>query len=142
MPDNKKIKNLGTYAIIMILSLVIIIIFAAMADDRESKFENQIYEQTQTNVAIQNEIVKLKDDNYTLSKDLEKVKAELNTNTASMNFYKVMTSAWTLYNENKLNDAAVKMTEIDSSSLNEEEKAYYEKLLKLLPKVDENKKNQ
>ena len=142
MPDNKKIKNLGTYAIIMILSLVIIIIFAAMADDRESKFENQIYEQTQTNVAIQNEIVKLKDDNYTLSKDLEKVKAELNTNTASMNFYKVMTSAWTLYNENKLNDAAVKMIEIDSSSLNEEEKAYYEKLLKLLPKVDENKKNQ
>lgn len=142
MPDNKKIKNLGTYAIIMILSLVIIIIFAAMADDRESKFEDQIYEQTQTNVAIQNEIVKLKDDNYTLSKDLEKVKAELNTNTASMNFYKVMTSAWTLYNENKLNDAAVKMTEIDSSSLNEEEKAYYEKLLKLLPKVDENKKNQ
>ena len=142
MPDNKKIKNLGTYAIIMILSLVIIIIFAAMADDRESKFENQIYEQTQTNVAIQNEIVKLKDDNYTLSKDLEKVKAELNTNTASMNFYKVMTSAWSLYNENKLNDAAVKMTEIDSSSLNEEEKAYYEKLLKLLPKVDENKKNQ
>ena len=142
MPDNKKIKNLGTYAIIMILSLVIIIIFAAMADDRESKFENQIYEQTQTNVAIQNEIVKLKDDNYTLSKDLEKVKAELNTNTASMNFYKVMTSAWTLYNENKLNDAAVKMAEIDSSSLNEEEKAHYEKLLKLLPKVDENKKNQ
>ena len=142
MPDNKKIKNLGTYAIIMILSIIIIIIFAAMADNRETEFENQIYEQNQTNVAIQNEIVKLKDENYTLSKDLENTKAELSTNTASMNFYKTMTSAWTLYNENKLNDAAVKLKEIDLSSLNEEEKTYYETLFKLLPEINEENKSE
>lgn len=42
--EKKNFRKLSSYAIIMILAAVIVIIIAAMADDRETKYEDQITE--------------------------------------------------------------------------------------------------
>lgn len=97
MPEEKKkFKNLSTYAVVMILSVVIIIIVAAMADDREQQFENQIDAQEQTNMNIQNEIVSLKDENYSLSKELEESQAALTQRESELTFANALAEAWAM----------------------------------------------
>ena len=72
----KKSGKLATYAIIMLLTAIIVIIIAAMADNREESFQNQIEETTQANTTIQEEVVRLKNENYDLKNQLEKLQQE------------------------------------------------------------------
>lgn len=126
MPDEKKkFKNLTTYAVIMILAVVIVIIIAAMADNREQQFENQINQQQETNMSIQNEIVKMKDENYQLQKEVEEQAQKLEETTASLSFYTAMTQAWELYQQGKAEEAAAKLGEIAPDSLSEEERVHF-----------------
>ena len=76
MSEEKKYKNLSTYVVCMILAVIILIIFAAMADNREEQFEHRLNEKEQVNVSIQNQIVSLSDENYHLKKNAEETAKE------------------------------------------------------------------
>lgn len=133
MPEEKKkFKNLSTYAIIMILAVIIVIIIAAMADDRERQFENQINEKEQTNMSIQNEIVTLKDENYLLKKENEQLGALSEKNEKKLTFYTVMTEAWAFYSQDKKEEAAAKLGELNPETMEETEKSHYDLLNQLL----------
>ncbi len=133
MSDEKKgLKNLSTYAVIMFLAAVLLIIIAAMADTREEHFENQISAQTQQNIDIQNQIVKLEDENYKLKKDLEQIQGENQGNLSGHTFYKAMTQVYTLYLEGKTAAAAKTLGAIDTGILNQEQLSDYNLLIKLL----------
>ena len=119
--EKKKSKNLATYAVIMILCVVILIIFAAMADGREQRFENQINEQAQTNMSIQDEIVRLKDDNYKLTKDKETLSAALKSAEAEADFYRAVVQVWDLYTRGDLSGAQACLTKISREELTPEE---------------------
>lgn len=130
--EKKRFKNLSTYAIIMFLAAVILIIIAAMADTREEHFENQISQQTQLNMDIQNQIVTLEDENYKIKKELEDLKISNHTNEQGYNFYKTLSDVYSFYLQGKTSEAAKTLGTVDVSALNEEQKASYDTLQKLL----------
>ncbi len=130
--EKKRSKNLSTYAIIMFLAAVILIIIAAMADTREEHFENQISQQTQLNMDIQNQIVTLEDENYKIKKELEDLKIKNQENETGFLFYKIISDVYTLYLKGKTPEAAKTLGNIDVSTLNEEQKVSYNTLLNLL----------
>ena len=136
MPDEKKkYKNLAVYAVVMALAVIILIIFAAMADNREQKFETQLDEKENINIAIQNEIVELKDENYKLNNSVEKLTAELEQKDKDLAFYTVMAEAWELYGTDRSADAADKLAEISEDNLTEEQRLKYQTLKELLTSV-------
>lgn len=117
--DKEKNGKLSTYVVVMLLSIIIIIIIAAMADNREQKFQSQIDSTTQANMTIQNEIVTLKDDNYALTQENEKLKKQLEENTAYFDICNTLSEVIALHNANKLDDANQKFSEIDRELLPE-----------------------
>ncbi|MCI5892061.1 MAG: hypothetical protein MRZ66_01470 [Clostridiales bacterium] len=141
--QQKKKNNIMTYAIVMIVSVIIIILIAAMADDREEEIDNRIMETERANESIQNELVNLKDENYKLNKEIEKNSAALE----EYNNYKTqlaeMTNAWNLYNSGDVNSAAEIVISIDSSKLDDNQRAYLDALCKIIgiDKISENIKN-
>lgn len=125
---NPKDKNgkLSTYVIVMLLSIIIVIIIAAMADDREQQFQNQIESTTQANMTIQNEIVKLKDENYTLNQEKENMQTKIDTMSAQISVYSSLTEVLNLCDEGKLDEANQKFSEINAGSVPEEcQRIYY-----------------
>lgn len=133
-PKEKRIKNLGTYAIIMVLATILIIILAAMADNREELFEKQIDQQTQTNMSMQNEVLRISDENYRLTKENEELLKSNQNLTTSNTFYKTVAEAWELYYQNNISGAEEKISTINMVDLKEEEKTSYNILLKAIKK--------
>lgn len=132
MAGEKKKNNIGTYAVVLILAAVFVIIIAAMADNREDHFENKISEQYEINQGIQDQIVALENTNDDLKKSNETLTM---TNTGlekSISFYKTMNQIYILALEGKPIEASAKIKEIDIASLNEEEKAVYDTMQKQL----------
>ena len=128
----KKTNNLGTYAVIMILAAVFLIIIAAMADHREDQFETQINEQNQINVGIQNQIVRLEDENYKLKKAAEE-EAELSgAREQALTVYRTLSEVYAFALEGKPREASEKLKELDVSVLTQEEKEAYDRLQKQL----------
>ena len=115
--DKEKNGKLSTYVIVMLLAIIIVIIIAAMADNREQNFQNQIDSTTQTNMAIQNEIVTIKDANYSLTQENEKLKKQLEENTAYFDICNTLSEVISLYNANKLDEAKQKFSGIDRELL-------------------------
>lgn len=128
----KKKNNIMTYAIIMIVSVIIIILIAAMADDREEQIDNRIMETERANESIQNELVTLKDENYKLNKELEKS----NELKEQFEIYNVqldeITNVWNLYISGDVISAAAAAEAIDISKLDDNQKAYYDAICKVI----------
>ena len=119
MNDKKGAGKLGTYAVILLLMVIIVIIIAAMADNREQSFQNQIEETTQANMTKQNEIVALEAENYNLIREVEELKKSVDEYNASSEVTQILCDAWTLYESDKRQEAADKLSEIDESSVPE-----------------------
>ncbi len=132
MSEEKKKKNLITYALVMILAAIFIIIIAAMADNREDQFESQLSEQTQINMGIQNRIVSLEDENYKLKKEAEEKDANLAREEQAAAFYQALSQIYRLSLEGNTEEAAASFLEIDETNLTEEQKAAYTTLQKQL----------
>ena len=132
MSEERRRKNLGTYAVIMVLAAVLLIIIAALADNREEHFENQINVQTQINTDIQNQIVRLEDENYKLKKEAEELKASSAAAEQAMTVYQTLTEVYALALSGNPHDATEKLKTIDTKTLTEEEKTAYDTLQKQL----------
>lgn len=120
--EQKRTGKLATYSVVMLLAAIIIIIIAAMADNREEMFKTQLDQSTQTNMTIQNEIVSLRDENYILKQENESLKKISNSFET---LEKIISEAFKLYEENKLEDAKEKLAEINKESLSEASLSLY-----------------
>lgn len=127
----KKKNNIMNYAVIMIICVIIVILIAAMADDREEQIDNRIMETERANANIQNELVNLKDENYKLSKELEKTKESADSLLNSKSQLDSLTNVWNLYESGKMQEAAAALQAIDNSAFDENLTAYYNALSKL-----------
>lgn len=130
--EKKKYKNMGTYAIMLFLAVVLILIIAAMADNREEQYENQIQEQVQINSNIQNEIVSLKDENYRLKNEVEKLKEESLTQDIKIQHYYTLERAWYLYRLQQYKEAAEQLEKLEKDNLTEDQKISLQDLEKKL----------
>lgn len=126
--EKKKKNNLGTYAVIMVLAALFLIIIAAMADHREDQFETQINEQAQINVGIQDQIVRLEDENYRLKKAAEEQAKISGAQEQSLKVYRTFSEVYSLSMDGNSKEAAEKLKELDISLLTQEEKEAYDKL--------------
>ena len=131
-PKGKQWKNLFTYAIIMLVAVMIVILIAAMADDREKELGAKINETEETYESAQRELVALKDENYSLKKENEK----LNAAQADRNHYNMvlgqLTEVWQLYSTGNLDAAVQKLALIDTAGMDQVQKGYYDALNALL----------
>lgn len=118
--EKKKTKNLAIYAVCMILTVVILIILSAMADNREEHFESRIHEQEELNVGIQNQIVALTDENYNLKKELESKNETLTQQSEEIQFLTQLSEAWILVSSGKKEDAANKLENLKAFDRNDE----------------------
>lgn len=134
--EKKKFKNLATYSVTMVLAVVVIIIFAAMADNRESDFESQLNEKENINITIQNEIVSLKDENYELKNQLDRLQTDLEKSSKEINFYKTISEIMDLCDSGNYDEAAAKLAEISSEDLNEDEAEKIEKIKGIIEETD------
>ncbi len=126
MKDKQKgTGKLATYSIVMLLAAIIIIIIAAMADNREEMYQSQIDQSTQTNMTIQNEIVALKDENYSLKQEVDKLKLDIDGHVADDNITNIISESLQLYTENKRAEAKAKLGEINTDTLQETTLALY-----------------
>lgn len=126
--EKKKYKNLATYAVVMVLTVVVLILFAAMADNREQSYETQLNEKENINISIQNEIVSLRDENYELRNTNDKNKTELDKTKGELEFYKKVNNVWSLYYSGEEDKAAEAVKELLSEKLSEEQKTAANKL--------------
>ncbi len=133
--EKKRIKNLSTYAVILVLSILIVIVFAAMADNRESEFENRINQKEESIASIQDEIVKLKEKNYGLEKKLEEKVAEEEKNAKDLAFYQALNETWKFLAQDKKEDALAKVKEIKVEELSPEQKIQYDAIVIYFPEL-------
>ncbi|MBR5152032.1 MAG: hypothetical protein IKW60_00685 [Clostridia bacterium] len=129
--EKKKFKNLFHYTLCMILAVIILILFAAMADSREEHFETQIVEKERINSTIQNQIVTLTDENYKLKQENEEMKNKISQQETSLQIKESFNLAFTYYLDHKKEDAMKVLETIKDFSMTEEEKKTYTKLQKL-----------
>lgn len=132
MSEEKKRKKLGTYVICLILSVIILIIFAAMADHREERFEHEIDEKEKLNITIQNQIVSLTDENYLLKQEAEVYQKEIEEDKKIISSSQSLLKAWTLFSNRDVEGAREILSLIDQEKLNEEQKENYDALKKAL----------
>lgn len=123
--EKRKYKNLTTYAVVMVLAMIIVIIIAAMADNREEQFENTINQQQQTNVSIQNEIVRLTDENYSLNKKIEELDKKNAEIELELKNYKALENVWNLFKNKKIQEAVDAFKAINPEELTEAQKEAY-----------------
>lgn len=130
--DPKKKNNIMNYAVIMIICVIIVILIAAMADDREEQIDNRIMETERANESIQNELVTLKDENYKLSKELEKTKPLSEEYEAYKTQLNSLTTVWNMLEAGDKAGAEQTIGAIDASAFDESQKAYYDALVKII----------
>ena len=127
----KKSGKLATYAIIMLLTAIIVIIIAAMADNREESFQNQIEETTQANTTIQEEVVRLKNENYDLKNQLEKLQQEKDKLSASDSLCTKLSDICKLYLAGNTDEAKNEFEGIDEASVPDNLKDLYSSIKSL-----------
>lgn len=130
--ENKNQTNVLSYAVIMIISVIIIILIASIADNREKKIDNKIMETENYNQNIENQLVNLETENYKLNKTVEKLTSENEELKKYKSSYDIFTNVWNLYNLNDINGATTLVKQIDFTLLDENQKGYYTALCKLL----------
>ncbi len=130
--EKKKYKNLFTYCVCMVLAVVILILFAAMADSRENQYESTISEQEKINVSIQNQIVGLSEENYRLKNEVTSLNETLTQKDNELTVVKEINQAWKLLAENKKEELNTKLTDLSSLSLTEEQQAEIQTIKNLM----------
>lgn len=115
----------------MIICVIILIIFAAMADNREEEIDNRIIETERTNESIQNELVTLTDENYKLTKEKEAADETIAEYDEYMEDLSRMTAAWNLIVSDDLDGAAEILRGMDISGFDENKIAYFGALCRL-----------
>ena len=130
--DKKGASKLASYAIILILMIIIIIIIAAMADDRERTFQTQIDQTTQTNITIQDEIVALKDENYDLKQQIDRLKPKAENNDKVTEQLSTLNEIIQLFNDGKTEEANTRYAELDPASIPETLAELYNLIGKML----------
>ena len=130
--ENKKQKNIFSYAVIMIICVIIIILFAAMADNRENEIDDKISETQKTNETIQNELVRLQDENYNLKKQIEQNETTTSAYAVMTEQQNKLTEINNLITDGKEEEAKAKLQAIDASNFDENTLAYYSALCKIL----------
>ena len=104
--QSKKQKNIFSYAVIMIICVIIIILFAAMADNRENEIDNRIYQTEQANANIQNELVTLQSENDKLVKEAQEKDALISGYQNSENQISKLSQIWTLIQSGNIQEAS------------------------------------
>ena len=127
--EKKKYKNLSTYVVCMILTVVIIIIFAAMADNRESHFETQLNEKEQLNSSIQNQIVSLSEENYQLQKENETSSQTIKNQEKEIFFLSLVNDIWVLLSQNQKEEEKEKAEQLKDYDMNESQTKLYQHIL-------------
>ena len=122
-------------AIIMIISVIVIILIAKLADNRETQMGNKIIETEHANEVISNEIVALKDENYKLKKENEKYTGLEAEFLSYKDVNSAMAEVVTLIKSGDIDGAENKLISIDQNTLDETQKTYYEGLKMLLDKI-------
>ena len=130
--ENKKQKNIFSYAVIMIICVIIIILFPAMADNRENEIDDKISETQKTNETIQNELVRLQDENYNLKKQIEQNETTTSAYAVMTEQQNKLTEINNLITDGKEEEAKAKLQAIDASNFDENTLAYYSALCKIL----------
>lgn len=128
----KQWKNLFTYAVILLLGVMIIIVIAAMADNRERELDNRINETQQTNMSIQEELVALQDENYALQQENEALQAELDSRQLYIDKMGQLTEVWALYTSGNTEAAIQRLQTIKTDDMEVPQLAYYEALCTVL----------
>ena len=83
----------------MIICVIIIILIAAMADNREEEIGNRVMETEQTNASFENELVNLREENYKLKKEQgRKMLPRWREETKYKAVLEVMSNIWTKIN--------------------------------------------
>lgn len=126
----KKKSNIATYAVVMIICVIILI--AAMADNREEEIGNRVMETEQTNASFENELVNLREENYKLKKEQEKNVSKMEEETKYKAVLEVMSNIWTKINMGDTEGAKQDIISLDSSSFDDIQRGYYEALCKIL----------
>ncbi len=121
----KQIKSLFSYAVIFLIGIIIVIIFAAMADGREKTL---ITNATSTNEVIQNELISAKDEIYSLKAENDTLKAS----AGELERIKELDKVWYLYKEGKTPEAKDALSKIPTEAMGESENAYYNALCEIL----------
>lgn len=124
----KQAKSLFTYAVILLIGVMIIIVIAAMADHREQVLNNNINEAKSTNAVIQEELIQAKDENYNLKNENEALKAD----SEELKKLDELNKVWNLYKEGKKEEALEELKKIPTDAMGETENAYYSALCEVL----------
>ncbi|MEG2670128.1 MAG: hypothetical protein RR957_06635 [Oscillospiraceae bacterium] len=132
--EKKQLKNLLTYAIIMMIGVMIIIIIAAMADGREKEIDAKIDQTHQTNMSIQSEVVALKDENYLLKKQNEELLANQNKMAEYERNLSQLRDVWGLYTSGSVEAATQKLANINISEMDANLMSFYESINNVLEK--------
>lgn len=114
-----KNSKLATYSVAMLLTVIIIIIIAAMADNRERHFQTELDKTTQANMTIQDEIVNLKDENYTLKQENQKLEQAAEQSAKDAEIYAAVSEVWNLYESGDIDSAKQKLDAIDPTAVPE-----------------------
>lgn len=130
--SDKKQRNIFSYAVIMIICVIIIILFAAMADNRENEIDDRINETQRTNETIQNELVRLKDENYNLNKKIQENETAASAYAVMTEQQNQLTEIKNLITAGKEDEAKTKIQAIDTSAFDENTLAYYSALCEIL----------
>lgn len=134
--DNKKSdkrqRNIFSYAVIMIICVIIIILFAAMADNRENEIDDRISETQKTNETIQNELVRLQDENYNLNKQIQQNETAASAYAVMTEQQNQLTKIKNLISAGNTDEAKAKIQSIDTSAFDENTSAYYSALCEIL----------
>lgn len=122
-------KKLFTYAIIMLVAAVIIVLIAYMSENRVDIYEQQITKSESEVAASQAELVKLRDDNY----ELTKINEQYMTTASDFENYRVLLNtvkeAWDLHNAGDDEAAAKKLETLDRTTLDDTVGAFYDSVL-------------
>ena len=135
--ERKSFKKVGTYAVVLFLAAVFLILIAAMADNREEQYEEQINQQAQINMDIQNQIVRLEDENYNLKNEMEELKGKSAEQEQGLMVYQTLSEVYALALSGKYTAAAEALAKLDPATLTEAQQAAYTTLRKQLklPKI-------
>ncbi len=130
--SDKRQRNIFSYAVIMIICVIIIILFAAMADNRENEIDDRISETQKTNETIQNELVRLQDENYNLNKQIQQNETAASAYAVMTEQQNQLTEIKNLISAGNTDEAKAKIQSIDTSAFDENTSAYYSALCEIL----------
>lgn len=122
-------KKLFSYAIIMLVAAVLIVLIAYMSENRADMYESEITKNQTEIELIQSQLAQLTNENYELKKQNEK------NMTAASDFedYRIkldiIKAAWEMHNAGDNEGALLKLSELDRAALDDTSGAFYDSVM-------------